>query len=278
MQRVVRLRALWDYLPAFRIVAEHEHLPTASRAIGLSPPALSRAIHLLEEQLGHALFDRSRGRLRLTAQGRHFLATVRVAMRALDEGVDELHEGTQAVRGELAIAFPGEAAPLAAAWLSALASLAPEVVPRQIQVPDVEVALRRGDLDLALVATPPQDDTLSSSEVAKVRWRLVRARGTTRPHPPWRLILPRGAPWPRDQAHVLAAEVTDLGTAALAVSRSTSCCSFLPEHVAAPFGLVRVGATTAITTLYVAHRVAIAEHPRTDAALAALRKAAGLRA
>src|SRR5262249_8467723 len=98
MKHVLRLRALWDYLPAFRAAAECERLPLASRAIGVSAPALSRAIHLLETRIGHPLFDRAGARLHLNACGRELLASLRVAMRALDEGVEAVVEGAHRAR------------------------------------------------------------------------------------------------------------------------------------------------------------------------------------
>ena len=40
---------IWNWLPAFRAVAETEHLPTASDLLHVTPSALSRTIRLLEQ-------------------------------------------------------------------------------------------------------------------------------------------------------------------------------------------------------------------------------------
>lgn len=87
MDRSRRLRALWNWLPAFRAVAETEHLPTASDALHVSPASLSRTIGLLEQELGSLLFDRVGRGLRLNQQGALLLDSVRDGMRVIDEGV-----------------------------------------------------------------------------------------------------------------------------------------------------------------------------------------------
>ena len=90
MARVQRLARLWSWLPAFRVVAETEHLPSAASALGTSPPGLSRMVKLLEHDLGEPLFARTAGRLRLNAAGELFLDHVRDAMRLLDDGLQTL--------------------------------------------------------------------------------------------------------------------------------------------------------------------------------------------
>src|SRR5262249_12903960 len=176
--------------------------------------------------LGHPLFDRAGARLHLNASGRELLASLRVAMRALDEGVEAVVEGAHRARGEILVASPPEAAPLVAAWVIALAELAPELALTMVARPvDVAVALRRGDLDLALVPAAPAADGLSALAVGPIRWRLYRRPHSRAPAPPWRLITTPDTPWPSDDPHVVAASVGDLATAALAVSRSPDLCA-----------------------------------------------------
>jgi DNA-binding transcriptional LysR family regulator len=274
MKRILRLRGLWDYLPAFRVVAECEHLPTASRVIGVSPPALSRAIHLLEEALGRTLFDRSGARLRLNDGGRHFLAAVRAAMRTLDDGVDEVLEGLHHAAGEVLVAFPSEAAGLVARWIAALAVVAPEMILRQV-APAVELAtaVRRGDLDVALVPSPPSIEELESFEVGPIPWRLYGRRGRGRLAQPWRVVVTPRAPWPSDEPRLVVTEVAELATAALAVGQTGDLLAFLPEFVAVAGGLRAVGKVSAATSLHALHRAPVGRHPRTELALSALRAA-----
>ena len=83
--RVHRLLELWAWLPAFRFVAETEHLPSASDLLYTSPSALSRTVKQLEGALGVKLFDRVGKRLVLNDDGRRLLGGVRRAMRYVDD-------------------------------------------------------------------------------------------------------------------------------------------------------------------------------------------------
>jgi DNA-binding transcriptional LysR family regulator len=78
------LVGVWHLLPAFRSVAETESVRAASRLIGSSAPALSRAIGQLEKRVGMKLFHRERQRLVLNERGRALLDAVRVAMQLVD--------------------------------------------------------------------------------------------------------------------------------------------------------------------------------------------------
>lgn len=87
MNRLVRLNNFWSWLPAFRAVAEHQHLPTAAKYLGVTAPALSRSIRLLEADLGCALFRRTGRSIKLNEAGENLLALVRDGMRLIHEGM-----------------------------------------------------------------------------------------------------------------------------------------------------------------------------------------------
>ena len=90
MQTRQQLERVWNWLPAFRAVAESEHLPTAARSLGVTPPAVSRAIRNLEGALGHRLFARVGRRLRLNQAGRQFREALRRGMRHIHDGLGQL--------------------------------------------------------------------------------------------------------------------------------------------------------------------------------------------
>jgi DNA-binding transcriptional LysR family regulator len=92
------LNDVWTYLPAFRAVAESEHLPTAAAELHVVPSALSRSVRLLEEALGERLFTRRGRRLALNSRGRALLDAIRQGQRSLEHALR---------RGESA-AFEGE--------------------------------------------------------------------------------------------------------------------------------------------------------------------------
>lgn len=72
MEQQGTLFTIWNWLPAFYVVAQTEHLPTASRRLHLSVSALSRTIKLLEAALGYELFRRSGRNLVLNERGRRW--------------------------------------------------------------------------------------------------------------------------------------------------------------------------------------------------------------
>ena len=170
MNRIRRLYNLWGWLPAFRVVAEAEHLPTASEQLGITPQALSRSIKLLEEHLDCELFSRAGRRLVLTEVGREFLEHVRASMRNLDDGVS-------IVTG---VGF-GEAAHVAAsahhAWLlvkpalSTLALEAPSLIPSIHNATGVKAldGVRKGTFDVAIGEFHRADRTLVIEPLTRLR-------------------------------------------------------------------------------------------------------------
>src|SRR5687767_10980873 len=90
MHRFRRVAALWNWLPAFRAVAETQHLRRAGDLLCVSPSALSRSIHLLEDAIGGPLFVRAGRNLRLTALGDELLLVVRDSMRRLDDALRDV--------------------------------------------------------------------------------------------------------------------------------------------------------------------------------------------
>ena len=87
MDELQRLTRVWNLLPAFRAVAESEHLPTAACRLNATPSALSHAVRSLEAELGQALFHRAGRRLQLSPAGHELLRALRESMSRLDRGL-----------------------------------------------------------------------------------------------------------------------------------------------------------------------------------------------
>ncbi len=80
-------------LRAFVAVAEHSGFTAAARAIGVSQPAVSRAVRELERNCGFELLERAPKGIRLTRAGESFLLSARDvlgAMRSAEEAVAAL--------------------------------------------------------------------------------------------------------------------------------------------------------------------------------------------
>jgi DNA-binding transcriptional LysR family regulator len=86
------------HLRSFLVLAQELQFARAAKRLGVSQPTLSRRIHLLEEQLGAELFDRSKQPIDLTPAGGAFLEDARLA---LHHSRRALEQGRRAARGEL---------------------------------------------------------------------------------------------------------------------------------------------------------------------------------
>jgi len=87
-----KLRDIWPWIPAFRVVAETEHLPTAASRLHVSPSALSRTVKLVEDTLGEELFVRSSRRIVLNAAGQRLLQAIRRSMTSLEHSMHHVLE------------------------------------------------------------------------------------------------------------------------------------------------------------------------------------------
>jgi DNA-binding transcriptional LysR family regulator len=149
MDRMRRLTSFWNWLPAFRAVAENEHMTRAARQLGVTTSALSRSISLLEQELGVELFTRTGSHIALSQAGAEFLVEVRNAMRLIDDGLNAVQD--EGLSGPIRIA--SEASFAAAFVLPGLVELRehhPRLLPQlKSPVSGLERALLNGTLDLA---------------------------------------------------------------------------------------------------------------------------------
>ncbi len=93
-------------LQFFAVLSEAASLAAASRALGVSPSAVTQRLRALESRLGVRLVDRSSRRLQLTAEG-HMLAGQGAAVLAqIDALTESLGRRRNAVTGHLRVAAP----------------------------------------------------------------------------------------------------------------------------------------------------------------------------
>ena len=82
----------YNYLLYFSVLAQTEHYTTAAARLGISQPALSSAIHSLENDLGGVkLFEKVGRNIRLTDEGRYYQENV-------DEAIQQLHRASMTLR------------------------------------------------------------------------------------------------------------------------------------------------------------------------------------
>lgn len=87
-------------------VAEEQGFAAGARRLGMSPPAVTRAIAALEERLGVKLLDRTTRHVRVTEAGQRYLDDARRIIAEVDEADDAVAGINAAPRGHLTVTAP----------------------------------------------------------------------------------------------------------------------------------------------------------------------------
>ena len=141
----------------FVAVAERLHFGRAADALHISQPPLSRAIRALEDDLGVALFHRTRRRVELTPQGARLLEEARRLTAQLERTVHELRAMSTGGHARLRVGFVSLADyGVLPGLLKAYKSAQPGVrlALREMLSPDQASALAAGELDFGLLLPP----------------------------------------------------------------------------------------------------------------------------
>jgi len=149
-------------------------LSAAGRRAGLSPAAASACVQRVEKMLGARLFERTTRQLRLTDEGRIYIASCRVAIETMKEAERAVRSGTDAVSGTLRVSAPSDLG----------RNLLVHILNGFMELhPDVRVALTLSDslsrfvpddVDVAIRVGPLEDSDLIARHLAD-SWRVVCA-------------------------------------------------------------------------------------------------------
>ncbi|RWU22866.1 LysR family transcriptional regulator [Pseudomonas alkylphenolica] len=90
----------------FVATADQGSFSRAAEMLGKTPSALTKAVSMLEKQLGTLLFERSTRRIVLTESGRLYLETARQVLRSLHEAGEEISQLHQGLSGTLRMTAP----------------------------------------------------------------------------------------------------------------------------------------------------------------------------
>ena len=149
-------------------VADLKHFGRAAESCHVSQPTLSGQIKKLEEQLGVTLFERSHKGIRVTDIGEDIISIAR-----------EARDAAQRIKAAAAAAQDPLAGNLS---LGLIPTIAPYLIPLfvgkiQTAMPNLSVAYREditdrlneallsGELDAAILATPPEDSNLTAIDL-----------------------------------------------------------------------------------------------------------------
>lgn len=157
------------WMSVFVAVAEEESFAGAARRLGISPPAVTRAITALENQLGVKLLQRTTRHVRITDAGQRYLDDTRQILAAVTEA-DEAAAGVNAVpRGHLTVTAP---------VLFGKLHVMPEIVTYLQHYPAMEIAalfldrvvnLMEEGVDVAVRIGPLPDSSMKAIRVGQVR-------------------------------------------------------------------------------------------------------------
>src|ERR1700723_3130754 len=88
----------------FAAVVETSSFVRASKALGLTPSGVSRAVARLEERLGVRLLQRTARSVTLTEEGRRFYESVAPLMHGIEDAASEVAGSIAQVKGTLRVA------------------------------------------------------------------------------------------------------------------------------------------------------------------------------
>lgn len=151
------------HLRYFVAVAEELHFGRAAARLLMAQPPLSQQIRQLEDELGVALFARTRRRVELTQAGEVFLAEARLVLAAADQAVRSVRRAGRGEIGRLAVGFTGSAIygvlPLI---FRVYRERFPDVnlVLQELPTADQVQALHAGRIQAGFLRLPLADDTL----------------------------------------------------------------------------------------------------------------------
>ncbi|WP_431274743.1 LysR family transcriptional regulator [Variovorax ureilyticus] len=167
-------------LRVFQAVAEERNFSRAGDRVGLTQPAVSRAIVELESQLGLKLLDRTTREVVLTEAGQSLALRLDRVLDELDQALAEVHGMAGARRGKVRVASsPTLSANLMPACIAECARRDPEielVLLDRIQQ-DVLDSVRAGEVDFGVVVEPPSADDLHCEAILDDPFCLVMAPG-----------------------------------------------------------------------------------------------------
>jgi DNA-binding transcriptional LysR family regulator len=144
-------------------------LSAAGRKLGLSPAAASARLVKLEASLNARLFERTTRQLRLTEEGRMYLAHCQQAIQALDDARAALQAGRSVVRGKVRVSATSDfGRHVLKRWLDEFNVLYPEVT-FALALSDSLSNLVEDDIDLVIRFGVPPDSSLVARRLAPNR-------------------------------------------------------------------------------------------------------------
>ena len=173
----------WSDVEIFLAISRHGTLGAAARALGLTQPTMGRRLKVLEQGLGHTLFQRTADGFVLTDEGTAALAHA--------ERMEEEALGLQRVLSGQETQLSGMLRLSSSDWFGAHV-LAPLIAAFTRENPKVTVELvtdtrllnlSRRETDLAFRITPFKEPDVISRKLVNIPYRAYGRKGDKRPIP-----------------------------------------------------------------------------------------------
>ncbi len=170
------IRLNFRQLQAFVATARLRSFSRAAQEIGISQPALSKAVSDLEADVGYALFDRTTRRVSLTSAGAQFLPSAERVINAYGSAREDLESLARGRGGRVAIAcLPSVAFGLMPRVLAAFATDYPDIIVDLIEqrADQVSDSVRSGEVDIGIANLMGDPKGLQTTPLMEDRFALV---------------------------------------------------------------------------------------------------------
>lgn len=171
------MKSLPTQLPVFIQVAKLGSFAKAARALGISAPAVSKAISKLEEEWKTKLFLRSSHSLSLTPAGEQLYASLSPSVNSIQNVIDQLTDDPTHISGKIKVNLPASSIgqDIILPIIIEFMALYPEVV-CDLSFDDKNVSLVEEGYDLGIGASINEDSRLVGRPVIQTDIGLYAAR------------------------------------------------------------------------------------------------------
>lgn len=138
------MKSLPSQLPIFIEVAKEQSFSAAARNLGISTPAVSKAINKLEDEWKLKLFHRSSHSLSLTSVGKELLSQLQPAVDTIFSAINASQESNKELGGTIKMNLPGTSL--------GVDTVLPHVMAFNALYPNVTFDLHFNDASVDLVA------------------------------------------------------------------------------------------------------------------------------
>ncbi len=172
----------FQLMSVFVAVAEEEGFAAGARRLEMSPPAVTRAVAMLEERLGVKLLDRTTRYVRVTDAGMRYLEEARRILADVEAVEESVAGGNAEPRGQLTVTAP---------VLFGRMFVIPGIVDYLGRYPNTEVSVMLLDrsvnlleegIDVGVRIGELADSTMRALRVGQVRIVLCASRDYLRRH------------------------------------------------------------------------------------------------